>query len=503
MIAPLTPLDFLARSASVYRGRIAIADGARRFTYAEFEQRVHRLASALQGLGIAPGDRVAVLACNGVMPLEAHFGPMLVGAVLVMLNTRLAAQELAWILQHCGARVLLVDPELRHLAPCVPGLQVIDNYEALLAGASNPPSPAAVRDENECIAINYTSGTTGFPKGVMFTHRGAWLNAIGELTEHALDARSVYLWTLPLFHCNGWCFPWAVTAAGGRHVCMPRPDAAEAVRLIEAESVTHLCGAPVVVASLAQYCADRGIRFARPLRIVTAGAPPTPAVIRAAEETGASITHVYGLTETYGPHTICVPKREGDALAPADRALAKARQGVPYMVAGTDLRVVDAAMRDIPADGETMGEVLMRGNNVMLGYYDNPQATGEAFARGWFHSGDLAVVHPDGYIELRDRKKDIVISGGENISSIEVEKVLADHPAVAEVAIVAEPDAKWGEVPKAYVGLKPGASVTPAELIEWCRGRLSHFKCPHHVEFGPLPRTATGKIRKNELRARA
>ena len=335
----------------------------------------------------------------------------------------------------------------------------------------------------------------------MFSHRGAWVNALGELVEHGLNQRSVYLWTLPMFHCNGWCFTWAVTAAGGRHVCMPRPDPAEALRLIEAEGVTHLCGAPVVVASLAQHCARRIVR--RPLRIVTAGAPPPPAVLRAAEDMGAEITHAYGLTETYGPHTVCAWKPEWDALPAAERAQLKARQGVAYLVAGTDLRVIDRDMNDVPADGETMGEVLMRGNNVMLGYYDNPEATAEAFRGGWFHSGDLAVVHPDGYIELRDRMKDIVISGGENISSIEVEKVIADHPAVAEAAIVAAPDAKWGEVPKAYVGLKPGAAVTAAELIEWCRERMAHFKCPKHVEFGPLPRTATGKVRKNELRARA
>jgi fatty-acyl-CoA synthase len=502
MIAPLTPLEFLARSASVYADRTAVVDGPRRLTYAEFGARVERLAAALQALRIGPGDRVAVLAYNGIMPLEAHFGPMLIGAVLVMLNFRLAAPELAWILKHCGAKVLLVDPELKHLAPDDPDLLVIDDYDGLLAKADGPAVPVEVTDENSLICINYTSGTTGFPKGVMFSHRGAWVNAIGELTEHGLDAGSVYLWTLPLFHCNGWCFPWAVTAAGGRHICLAKPNAAEAVALIEAEGVTHLCGAPVVVASIAQYCAERRIRFSRPLKIVTAGAPPTPAVIRDAEETGADIAHAYGLTETYGPHTVCVAKPEWSTMSVADRALAKARQGVAYMVAGTALRVVDGNMQDVPKDGESMGEVLMRGNNVMIGYYNNPEATADAFEGGWFHSGDLAVVHPDGYIEVRDRKKDIVISGGENISSIEVEKVLADHPAVAEVAIVAEPDLKWGEVPKAYVGLKPGANATAEELIEWCRARISHFKCPRHVEFGLLPRTATGKIRKNELRAR-
>ncbi|HLK61933.1 MAG TPA: AMP-binding protein [Bryobacteraceae bacterium] len=504
MISPLTPLDFLARSALVYPEAIAVVDGERRFTYAAFQSRVASLAAALAKLGIGPGDRVAVLAPNGVMALESHFAPMQIGAVLVMLNTRLQPQELAWILRHCGAKALLVDPQLRPSIESVPIEHRIDDYEAFLhtgAGAE-PPSPSGPLDENACIAINYTSGTTGFPKGVMYTHRGAWTNAIGELTEHDLNHRSVYLWTLPMFHCNGWCFPWAVTAAGGRHVCMPRPEPREIVRLIESEGVTHLCGAPVVVASLAQHCESAGIRFARPLRIVTAGAPPPPAVIRAAEETGANLTHVYGLTETYGPHTICTWKPEWDEKSATERAQIKARQGVAYLVAGTDLRVVDREMCDVPADGQTIGEVLMRGNNVMLGYYDDPKATQEAFTGGWFHSGDLAVRHPDGYIELRDRMKDIVISGGENISSIEVEKVLADHPAVAEVAIVAAPDPKWGEVPKAFVGLKPGASLTAEELIAWARERMAHFKCPRAVEFQTLPRTSTGKIRKNELRAR-
>jgi fatty-acyl-CoA synthase len=502
MISPLTPLDFLARSAVTWRDCVAVVEGDRRFTYAEFAGRIKRKAAALAALGVVAGDRVAVLSPNCAMTLEAHFAPMRIGAILVMLNTRLGAVELEWILKHCGAKVLLVDPALKHLVANTGVPHVIDDYEAFLTGANGPYIPAPVTDEDAFIAINYTSGTTGFPKGVMYTHRGAWVNAIGEITEHGLDQHTVYLWTLPMFHCNGWCFPWAVTAVGGRHICLRAPDPAEAVRLIEAEGVTHLCGAPVVVGSLAQYCATRGVKFARGLRIVTAGAPPPPAVIRAAEDTGAQLTHVYGLTETYGPHTVCAWKPAWDALPTAERAQIKARQGVAYMVAGTDLRVADLQMNDVPADGQTMGEVLMRGNNVMLGYYDNPRATADAFEGGWFHSGDLAVVHPDGYIELRDRKKDIVISGGENISSIEVEKVLADHPAVAEVAIVAAPDEKWGEVPKAYVGLKPGAQITAEELIAWSRERLAHFKCPKLVEFGPLPRTSTGKIRKNELRAR-
>jgi fatty-acyl-CoA synthase len=337
----------------------------------------------------------------------------------------------------------------------------------------------------------------------MFTHRGAYLNALGEMMEHGLNSRSVYRWTVPLFHCNGWCFAWAVTAAGARNICQRLVDPKQIVEQILKEGVTHLCGAPVVVGSLTQYCATNGIRFERGLKIVTAGAPPSPAVIRAAEEIGADVAHVYGLTETYGPHSICAWRSEWDALPTGERAQLKARQGVPYVAFGTDMRVVDPDMQAVPADGATMGEVIMRGNNVMLGYYKSPEATEEAFRGGWFHSGDLAVMHPNGYIEVRDRGKDIVISGGENISSIEVEKTLYDHPAVLEAAIVAYPDPKWGEVPKAHVLLKPGQEATAQELIDFCRQRLAHFKCPKLVEFGPLPKTATGKIRKNELRERA
>jgi fatty-acyl-CoA synthase len=507
MQAVLTPLDFLERSTWVYGGRTAVVDGARRFTYSEFGERIHRQASALHKLGIAPGERVAVLAPNTAAALEAQFGVILAGAVLVMLNTRLQGAELSWILNHCEARAVIADPQLAPLLEGVrgglPGLShVISDYEALLAQGEAPFSKAIERRENDLICVNYTSGTTGFPKGVMFTHRGAYLNALGETLEHGLTCSSVYLWTLPLFHCNGWCFPWAVTAAGARHVCLRQVDPEKIVELIRAEGVTHLCGAPVVVATLAQHCAAKGIVFENGLRIITAGAAPTPAVIRAAGEMGATLAHAYGLTETYGPHTICAWHPEWDDLPAGERAQMKARQGVPYIVAGTGLRVVDPEMQDVPRDGNTMGEVIMCGNNVMLGYYRNPQATEEAFRGGWFHSGDLAVMHPDGYIEIRDRQKDIVISGGENISSLEVEKVLAEHPAVLEAAVVAFPDEKWGEVPKAFIGLKPGLEISAEELITFCRERLAHFKCPKQVEFGLLPRTATGKVRKNELRAR-
>ncbi len=500
MKSPLTPLDFLARSAWVYRNRIAVVDGDRRFTYAEFNERVHRQATALRALGVQPGDRVAVLALNSPAALEAHFGVLLAGAVLVMLNTRLQATELAWIVNHCEARVAIADP---HLAPALPPLDhVITDYEGFLAQGEFPAANMPQPQEDGFIAINYTSGTTGFPKGVMYTNRSAYLNALGEVMEHGLTSASVYLWALPMFHCNGWCFPWAVTAAGARHICLRQVDPPKIVELIEAEGVTHLSGAPVVVSTLAEYCAARRIRFANGLKIVTAGAPPTPAIIRAAEAMGADLAHAYGLTETYGPHTICAWHPEWNALPAAERVQMRARQGVAYTIAGTDLRVVDDEMRDVPADGQTMGEVIMRGNNVMLGYFKNPDATAEAFRGGWFHSGDIAVMHANGYIEIRDRKKDIVISGGENISSIEVEKVLAEHPAVLEAAVVAAPDEKWGEVPKAYVGLKPGHTATAQDLIEFCRARLAHFKCPKMVEFGPLPRTVTGKVRKNELRKR-
>ncbi len=508
MKGPLTPLDFLARSALVYRDQIAVVDGDRRFTYGQFQKRIHRLAAALRRLGMSPGDRLAVLAPNTPAALEPHFAAPLAGAILVMLNVRLQAAELAWILNHCGAKVLIADPQLLPvLAPVRSELGhltcVTDDYEGLLAEGTFPLADPAQPEEDGVISINYTSGTTGFPKGVMYTHRGAYLNALGEVTEHGLTSRSVYLWTLPLFHCNGWCFPWAVTAAGGRHVCLPQVDPARIVELIQQEGVTHLCGAPVVLSGLTQYCAGCGIRFECGLKIVTAGAPPPPAVIRAATEIGADVAHVYGLTETYGPHTICAWQQEWDALPIAERARLKARQGVPYLVAGAGLRVVDERLRDVPADGTTMGEVVMRGNNVMLGYYNNPAATEEAFRGGWFHSGDLAVLHPDGYLEIRDRKKDIIISGGENISSIEVEKVLCEHPAVLEAAVIAIPDEKWGEAPRAHVALKPGRQATDRELIEFCRARLAHFKCPRQVVFGPLPRTPTGKVRKSELRAGA
>ncbi|MBM3724666.1 MAG: long-chain-fatty-acid--CoA ligase [Acidobacteria bacterium] len=507
MNSTLTPLTFLARSAQVYRDRVAVVDGGRRFTYAEMEARCHRLASALRALGATAGDRIAVLAPNTPMALEVHWGVPLMGGVLVMLNYRLQAPELAWIVNHCGAKVLLADPQYRDMMEEVRGdmplvEHIISDHEAFLETGSAPLPDPHQPNEDDLFTINYTSGTTGFPKGVMFTHRGAYLNALGEGLEHGLTNETIYLWTLPLFHCNGWCFPWAVTAVGGTHVLLRQVDGQRIEELIEGEAVTHLCGAPVVINTIAQHFATRGKSLPRFLKMVTAGAPPSPAVIRAASEIGADVAHVYGLTETYGPMTICAWRAEWNSGTLEQRAVWKARQGVGYVIAGTDVAVFDPDMRSVPADGATLGEVCMRGNNVMLGYYNNPAATAEAFRGGWFHSGDLAVLHPDGYIELRDRAKDIVISGGENISSIEVEKAIMDHPAVLEAAVVAAPDAKWGEVPAAFVGLKPGMSVTAEELAAFCRERIAHFKCPKRIEFGPLPKTATGKTRKNELRER-
>ena len=506
MKSVLTPLEFLARSAVAYRSCAAVVDGDRRFTYAELQQRVHAFAAALQRAGVSPGDRVAVLAHNGLLALEAHFAVPLIGAVLVMLNIRLQSAELATILNHSGAKLLLGDDlvlPLLEIAGQMPQLErIVTNYEEFLGRGTSAVVPHEVA-EDDVISINYTSGTTGAPKGVMYTHRGGYINAIGEVVEHGLTSRSVYLWTLPMFHCNGWCFPWAVTAVGARHVCLPEVNAELAVNLIEKEGVTHLCGAPVVVRTLTEHCSRHGIRFQRGLRMVIAAAPPPPAVIRDAEEIGIEMTHVYGLTETYGPHSVCAWHTEWDCEPLEKRARLKARQGVPYVVAGTDMRVVDEDMHDVPADAGTMGEVVMRGNNVMLGYYRDPEATDAVFRGGWFHSGDLAVMHPDGYIEIRDRAKDIIISGGENISSVEVERVLYEHPAVMEAAIVARHDDKWGEVPHAYVLVKEDATVTAEELIEFCRARLAHFKCPKAVHFGPLPKTSTGKIRKNVLRVQS
>jgi fatty-acyl-CoA synthase len=443
---------------------------------------------------------------------------------MVPINTRLSADEIGYILNHSGSRVVLVDTELTPVIERCRGqletvklvVSIVDRelgdaavphtldgpeYEAFLATGSEAPIDIAVEDEYETISINYTSGTTGRPKGVMVHHRGAYLNAIGECLTSGITSDSRYLWTLPMFHCNGWCCTWGVSAVGGTHVCLRRVDPAEIWRLIQDVGVTHLNGAPTVLIGMVNHPLAKAAKLTRPLRVTTAAAPPSPSIIAQMQALGAEITHVYGLTETYGPHTVCEWQSEWNGLSPEEQALKKARQGVGYVIA-EQTRVVDEQMQDVPADGETMGEVIMRGNNVMKGYYERPEDTEVAFKGGWFHSGDLAVMHPDGYIELRDRAKDIIISGGENISTIEVERCVYQHPSVLEVAVIAIPDERWGEVPKAFVTLKDGESLTERELIDFCRDRIAHFKAPKAVEFGELPKTSTGKIQKFVLRDR-
>ncbi len=517
---PLLPVTFLDRSALVYPGKPAVAYGARRISYGELGARSHRLAAALEQAGVDRGDRVAYLAPNIPAMLEAKFGPQRIGAVIVPLNIRLAPREIAYILNHSGAKALIFDSEW---APVVRGaraegvgvetyVQVLDaapaaedldaiEYEAFLAAAPEHPARPVAIEEREPISINYTSGTTGLPKGVEYHARGAYLNALGEAIEMGLQPSSVYLWTVPMFHCNGWCFPWGVTATGALHVCLRKVVPAEVFRLIREHGVTHMGCAPTVLTSL--YSAPDAPKDALAgVTIATGGAPPAPQVIRSIEAMGARLRHLYGLTETYGPHTICADQPGWEGLEFDELARLKARQGAPYVMTGDNLRVVDAEMNELPWDGETLGEVVMRGNNVMTGYYRDPEATAKAFAGGWFHSGDLGVRHPDGYVELKDRSKDIIISGGENISSQEVEKALMEHPAVLEVSVIGVPDEKWGEVPKAFVAPRDGQAPTAEELIAFARERLAHFKAPKHVELCELPKTATGKIQKYVLRER-
>jgi fatty-acyl-CoA synthase len=519
---PLTPLAFLERSVRVYPQETAVIHGATRRTYAEFAGDVGRLAGALARAGVGPGDRVAVLAPNVPALLAAHFAVPLLRAVLVAINTRLNPAEVGYILDHSQPRVALVDPELAPRvaeAPLQAARPLLVNLEDPVSGVLGRPlsgpsfaefldgAPvqglgAGVDDEDRILSINYTSGTTGRPKGVMYTHRGAALNVLGEIIVHGLRPGSVWLWTLPLFHANGWCFSWAVTAAGGANVMLRAIDPAHILSLIREHRVTHFAGAPTVLLMIAEAPEARGVRFSPRLRVAVGGSPPSPTLLARMDALGADVTHIYGLTETYGPHVVSELQRGAEAEGVEERARLMARQGVPYLGA-THLRVVDGAMRDVPADAETLGEVVMRGNNVMAGYYQDPEATAQAFAGGWFHSGDLAVMHPDGYIELRDRKKDIIISGGENISTIEVEHAIVKHPAVLECAVVSMPHEKWGEVPKAFVSLRPGGCASEQEIIDFCRERLAHFKCPKAVEFVELPKTSTGKIQKFVLREKA
>ncbi|HEX9598892.1 MAG TPA: acyl--CoA ligase family protein [Gaiellaceae bacterium] len=503
-LSPLTPVAFLERSAAAFPARVAVVDGERRLTWAELRERVRRLAVALQESGLEKDDRVAFLAPNTSELLEAHNGVPAAGCVLVAINTRLTSSEIAYILDHSGARVLVVHDSLAHLVDGVAVERVLvcgegGDYEQFLASARDGEPEDRLVSEDDTISINYTSGTTGRPKGVMYTYRGAYLNALAEVVHARLDSRSVYLWTLPMFHCNGWCFTWAVTAVGATHVCLPKVDPPLVWKLLADEGVTHMNGAPTVLVMLASDAAAHPLE--RPVLVTTAGAPPPPAVIERTEALGFEINHLYGLTETYGPITICEWNPDWDELDVEERARLKARQGL-HMVTADPVRVVDREMNDGAADGATMGEVVMRGNNVMKGYFDDEAATAEAFRGGWFHSGDLGVMHPDSYVELRDRAKDIIISGGENISTIEVERALVRHPDVLEAAVVAITDEKWGERPKAFVTLRPGATITTDELIAFSRETLAGFKVPSEVEFGELPKTSTGKIKKYELRER-
>ena len=516
----LTPLRFLERSAEVYPDKVAIVHGDRRTSYRDFASEATRLARALQASGIDPGDRVAYLCPNIPELLIAHFAVPLAGAVLVAINTRLAPEEVRYICDHSGAKLLVVDSELRSIIDPVESrfetireiVTVIDpvverdigevsdgpRYQELLERGSDVPLQWTVEDELATITINYTSGTTGKPKGVMYTHRGAYLNSLGELlhSEHSSD--SVYLWTLPMFHCNGWCTAWAVTAIGGRQVCLRAVQADRIWQLLDQETVTHLNGAPPVLTALLG--AEEAHALKPSLVITTAGAPPNPKTIARCEDINARVVHVYGLTETCGPYSVCQWQADWKDLKAPERAELLSRQGVG-MVQAERLRVVDDEMNDVPCDGETMGEIVMRGNNVMKGYFEDEEGTDEAFKGGWFHSGDLGVRQSDGYVRLMDRAKDVVISGGENISTVEVEQALISHDAVAEAAVIGVPDEKWGERPKAFVVLAHGQHASEQAIIDHVRSRIAHYKAPKEVVFmDELPTNSTGKVQKFALR---
>ena len=521
---PLTPLTLLERAAMVHPDHTAIIHGRQRFTYRQFYERSRRLASALTQHGIGRGDTVSVMLSNTPPMLEAHHGVAMTGAVLHSINTRLDAAIIAFQLDHADSKVLIAD---REFAPTIraalgqakvrpllieyddpefsqPGdpLPAMD-YEAFISSGDPAFAWRMPDDEWDAIALNYTSGTTGNPKGVVYHHRGAYLMCYANVVAAGMGRHPVYLWTLPMFHCNGWCFPWTLSAVAGTHVCLRWVRAKAMYDAIADHKVTHLCGAPIVMSTLLNAAPEERRPLPHKVQFVTAAAPPPESVLAAMAEAGFEVTHVYGLTETYGPAVVNDWHNDWDALPSSERAAKKARQGVRYP-ALEGLKVMDPkTMTEVPADGQTLGEVMFRGNIVMKGYLKNPKATEEAFAGGWFHSGDLGVLHPDGYIQLKDRSKDIIISGGENISSIEVEDVIYKHPAVAHVAVVAKPDEKWGETPCAFVELRPGAAATAEEIIAWCRERLAHYKCPRYVVFQEIPKTSTGKIQKFLLREQA
>jgi fatty-acyl-CoA synthase len=519
----LTPLTFLERAAFVYPQHASVVYGERRMNWAETYARCRRLASALQRRGIGQGQTVAVLSANLPEMFECHFGIPMLGAVLNTINIRLDAETIAFILQHGEAKVLFVDPEFADVAdralrmmerrPLV--VDIVDatfeggrqigalTYDALLEEGDADFAWENPSSEWQAISLNYTSGTTGNPKGVVYHHRGAYLNAVSNILTWNMGQRPVYLWTLPMFHCNGWCFPWTVAAAAGTNVCLRAVRADAIYAAIRNEKVDHFCGAPIVLNTLINVPASMKAALPHTVKVMTAGAAPPAAVIEGMERIGFDVTHVYGLTETYGPSVVCAWHDEWNALPIEKRAVLKARQGVRYLMLEGLMVAHPETLQPVPRDGQTIGEIFMRGNNVMKGYLKNPRATDEAFRGGWFHSGDLAVWHANGYVEIKDRSKDIIISGGENISSIEVEDVLYRHPDVMEAAVVARPDDKWGETPCAFVALKTGASVTEAEIIEFCKAQMARFKVPKTVVFGSLPKTATGKIQKYVLRNRA
>jgi fatty-acyl-CoA synthase len=512
---PLTPLEFARRARRLYGSREAVVDGDRRLTYADFFARCDRWSAGLQRLGVGKGDRVAYIATNTHRQLESFYAVPAIGAVLVPINFRLTPADFSYIVNHSGAKVVCADPEylaavdgLRAELPGVEHFVALDraprdrwlSYESCLDEAGEAPRLADI-DERDLLTINYTSGTTSRPKGVMITHRNAYMNTVGTLVHLPMTCADRYLWTLPMFHANGWTFTWTVTAVGATHVCLPKVEPRRVFELIAGERITMLSAAPTVLIGLANAPEDVRRTAPRGVRVVTAGAPPAAATIQRIEgDFGWCLTQVYGLTETAPFITVCEPRPDHDALTPEARAIVKARQGVELITSG-ELRVVDEHDREVPHDGATLGEIVVRGNVVMEGYYNDPEATAKAIRGGWFHSGDAAVVHPDGYVEIRDRFKDVIISGGENISSVEVEGVLLRHPSVVEAAVVGVPDEKWGEAPHGFVVVKPGASVTEDELREFARATLAHFKVPRGFTFvTELPKTATGKIQKFVLR---
>ncbi len=521
---PLTPLSFLERSAAVFPDHTAIIHGSLRRSYADFYARSRRLASSLTKRGITRGDAVSALLANTPAMLECHYGVPMAAAVLNTINTRLDAAIVAFQLDHAESKVLITDREFSNLAKEALALAkvkplVIDyddpeftgvgerlgtiDYEDFIAAGDPDFAWKMPEDEWNAIALNYTSGTTGDPKGVVYHHRGAYLLAVGNVLTGSMGKHCVYLWTLPMFHCNGWCFPWTLSVVGGTHVCLRQVRAPAMYDAIARHKVTHLCGAPIVMATLLNAPPEEQKPLPHVVEFFTAAAPPPEAVLAAMKAAGFNVTHLYGLTETYGPAAVNEWRAGWDALSPGEQAAKKARQGVRYVpLEALDVRDPDT-LKPVPWDGETLGEVMFRGNVVMKGYLKNKSATEKAFAGGWFHSGDLGVMHRDGYIQLKDRSKDIIISGGENISSIEVEDALYKHPAVGAAAVVAKPDDKWGETPCAFIELKPGQEATREDLIAWCRNNLAGYKCPRHVVFTELPRTSTGKIQKFKLREMA